>query len=162
MFTATKLRRGMIPKDKEGGDVNVERGVTRENYVSPPPLVIFLLLVEAAIGWQEDHCHAMLALLSTTRGLFLPTPSVLGCSSSSCRTRNKNVLPTVAGGSLPLSHAIYWSAIHFFSSTQRIDFCLHALDCVLFSFTIQIAVETIGISFLRINGIGVILPMNLR
>ena len=45
MFTATKLRRGMIPKDKEGGDVNVERGVTGENYVSPPPLVILFVFV---------------------------------------------------------------------------------------------------------------------
>ena len=66
MLAATKLRRGMIPKDKEKGDVNVERGVMRENYVSPPPLVIFLLLVEATIGWKEDRCHATLALLSTT------------------------------------------------------------------------------------------------
>ena len=115
------------------------------------------------IGWKEDHCHAMLALLSMTWELFLPTPSVLGRSSSSCRTRNKNVLPTVAGGSLSLSLTLIAGLqFIFIPSTQRTYFCLHALDCVLFSFTIRIAVETIGIDFPRIDGIGVIVPVNLH
>ena len=76
---------------------------------------------------------------------------------------NKNVLPTVAGGSFSLSISlIVGLQFIFLPSTQKSDFCLHALECVLFSFTIRIVVETIGIAFPRIDGIGVILPVNLR
>ena len=83
MFATTKLRRGMIPKDKERGMWNIEsRG---KNYVSPPPLVISFLLVEAAIGWQEDHYHGRAFSPLHDVGTVLPTPSDSGCSSSSCR-----------------------------------------------------------------------------
>ena len=64
MFVATKLRRGMIPKDKErgAGVWNTEsRGKTMCHHL---PWLFSFLLVEVAIGWKEDHYHATLALLS--------------------------------------------------------------------------------------------------
>ena len=89
MFTATKLRRGMIPKDTERGMWNIEsRGgklcVTTTLGYFP------LLLVEAAIGWQEDHYHAHACSPLHDVGTVLPTPSNRGYSSSSSRTRIKH------------------------------------------------------------------------
>ena len=67
MFAATKLRRGMIPKDKEGGGCECGTWSHGRKLCVTTSLGYFLfLLIEAAIGWQEDRCHATLSLLSTT------------------------------------------------------------------------------------------------
>ena len=83
--------------------------------MSPPPLVISFLLVEAAIGWQEDHYHAHACSPLHDVGTVLPTPSDHGCSFSSCRTGDKMFYHPLCGGSPPLSSANFWSVILFFS-----------------------------------------------
>ena len=57
MFTATKLRRGMIPKDKEGECWTLSHGgraMCHHSLLLTTTLVI-LLLVGAAFCWQKDH-----------------------------------------------------------------------------------------------------------
>ena len=131
MFAATKLRRGMIPKDKERGMWNIEsQGKTMCHH---HPWLFSFLLVEAVIGWQEDHYHAHACSHLHNVGTVLPTPFDHGCSSSSCRMGDKMFYHPLCGGSPPLSSANCRSVILFFPSTQITNFCLHALDCVLFS-----------------------------
>ena len=75
MFTATKLRRGMIPKDKEGGMLNIESW--GKSHVSPLSFyhhhLSFPLLVGAAICSQKDHYHAYACSHSPRRADGLPT-----------------------------------------------------------------------------------------
>ena len=88
MFAATKLRRGMIPKDKERGMWNIESwGKTMCDH---HPWLFPFLLVEAVINWKEDHYHAHAFSPLHDIGTILPTPSNRGFLSSSCKTGIKH------------------------------------------------------------------------
>ena len=64
MFTATKLRRGMIPKDKEGG--NVELWVMGKSHMSPlsftPTTLVFYWWVGRANWLATRPCPRLLTL----------------------------------------------------------------------------------------------------
>ena len=131
MFAATKLRRGMIPKDKERGMWNIEsRG---GKLCVTATLGYSFLLVEAMIGWQEDHYHTHACSPLHDIGTVLPTPSDHGCPSSSCKAGIKCFTIHCVGGSPPLFSANCRSVVLFFPSTQRTNFFLHALGlCIVF------------------------------
>ena len=72
MFAKTKSRRGMIPKDKEGGDV--ELWVMGKSHVSPlsftPTTLVFCWLVGKMNLLEKYHTHAFsLSLHDASVGL---------------------------------------------------------------------------------------------
>ena len=71
MFTATKLRRGMIPKDKEGECWTLSHGgrAMCHHFLFLTTTLVIPLLVGATFCWRKDHyAHT----LSTTHLLACP------------------------------------------------------------------------------------------
>ena len=152
MLAATKLRRGMIPKDKERGMWNIE---SRGEAMCHHHPWLFLL-----VSWGSDWLA----------GRPLPSPRLL--SSPRRRDRSAHSLGwwlfvflmqdgdkmfyhPLCWGWPPLSSANCRSVVLFFPSTQRTNFCLHALDCGFFFIHHSGSwAEIIGIVFPLIDGCG--------
>ena len=87
-----------------------------------PWLFFSFLLVEVAIGSQEDHYHAHTCSPLHDVGTILPTPSDHGCSSSSWRMGDKMFYHPLCWGSSPLSSANCRSIVLFFNPHREPTF----------------------------------------
>ena len=131
MFAATKLRRGMIPKDKERGMLNLE------SWGKPcvTPSWFIPLLVGAAMGWQENHAHARSHSLHDV-SVGLPSNQIVGSTQFPHRDELKVAHSNCWGFALWLSRD-YWSTGVCSTSTHEDNgflFPPHALSaCGLFS-----------------------------
>ena len=152
MFVATKLRRGMIPKDKERGMWmwNVE---SREKIMCHhlPWLFCFCWLRQRLAGKKTVSMPRLLS--SPRRGnRFFPLPQILAVRLPHAGRGNKMFYQPLCGGSsslwrwLPVCNS--FSSIHI--ENQLLS---PRMGLWIVLFTILIAVEIIGIYFPQIYGI---------